>query len=634
MANNIFFRNKKNILKNYFRLLKYSESIKKYIFPYFILSLLASFFGIMNFTILIPVLSILFNNNGNLKTTTKDLVKPVFDGSMNGAVFYLKNGFNYYFTEAVELYGKMGALKYACIALILSVFLSNFFKYFSQRVLKKVEIRTISSLRQSIFEKTMTLHFGFFNNERKGNIMAHLTTDVQEVEGSIGRAFSAVFKELFTLIVYFITLFTYSVELTLFSLIIIPLSGITIAAITRKLRNYATNAQATLGDMLSLIDEVLGGMRIVKGFNAEKNIIQRYKSQNNSFRDLLIKMTKTQELTGPVSETMGVLVVSGILMYGGTLVLRNDNSLSPATFIAFVALFSQVMRPAKSIADALSNIQRGIASTKRILTLMNTKSDIIENKNPITIEEFQNEIEFKNVSFSYQPEKKVLKNISFKIPKGKMIALVGTSGGGKSTIADLLPRFYDPQEGQILMDGIDIKDLTLKSLSNQVGIVTQESILFNDSVENNITFGTEIGHHKIIEAATIANAHSFITMMPKGYKSFIGDRGGKLSGGQRQRLSIARAVLKNPPILILDEATSALDTESEKLVQDALTTLMKNRTTLVIAHRLSTIQHADLILVINNGEIVESGTHTELINKADSFYLKLNNLQGSTNEIQ
>ncbi|MBP6386102.1 MAG: ABC transporter ATP-binding protein [Pseudarcicella sp.] len=619
-------------MKNYFLLLKYTESVKKYIFPYFVLSLLSSFFGIMNFTILIPVLKILFDNN-NQNSPTEKLSKPIFDGSLNGLALYIKDGFGYYLTEAVNIYGKMGALQYACFGLILSVFLANFFKYFSQRTLKKVEIRTITSLRQSIFEKTMTLHFGFFNNEKKGNIMAHLTTDVQEVEGSIGRAFSAIFKELFTLIVYFITLFSYSVELTLFSLIIIPLSGITIATITRKLRTYATNAQATLGDMLSLIDEVLGGMRIVKGFNAEQTIIERYKTQNDSFRNLIIKMMKRQELTGPVSETLGVLVVTGILMYGGTLVLRNDNSLSPSTFIAFVALFSQVMRPAKSISDAISNIQRGVASTKRILTLMNTQSAITEIENPVTIEEFQHEIEFKNISFSYQTGRQVLKNISFKIPKGKMVALVGPSGGGKSTIADLLPRFYDPQNGQVLMDGIDIRNLTLKSLSNQVGIVTQESILFNDSIDNNIKFGTQTSQEKVIEAASIANAHQFISTMPEGYNSFIGDRGGKLSGGQRQRLSIARAVLKNPPILILDEATSALDNESEKLVQEALTTLMKNRTTLVIAHRLSTIQHADLILVINNGEIIESGTHAELINKADSFYQKLNNLQEpNTNE--
>ncbi len=540
---------------------------------------------------------------------------------------YFKEIFNYYFYQIIDLYGRMGALKFACIAIIVSVVCSNIFRYLSQRILKTVEAQTIASLRQAIFEKTLNLHFGFFNNERKGNLMAHLTTDVQEVENSVGRAFTASFKEIFTLIMYFVFLFNMSVKLTLFSLLILPISGGVIATISRRLRRAARDVQERQSAMIGTLDEVFGGMRIVKGFNAEKVVAERFKVENYGYKAAVLRMVYRQEMTSPVSEALGVTVIAGILLYGGTLVINNDESLSASTFISFIILFSQVMRPAKVIADAFSGIQRGIASAERILKLIDTVPAIQDAKDAVDIPEFKEEIEFKNVSFEYQTGRKVLDNISFKIQKGKTVALVGTSGGGKSTLADLVPRFYDPTEGQILMDGIDLKHIRLASLSKQIGIVTQESILFNDSVANNITFGSVASQAQIEEAAKIANAHQYITQLADGYETFIGDRGGRLSGGQRQRLSIARAVLKNPPILILDEATSALDTESEKLVQEALTHLMKNRTTLVIAHRLSTIQHADEILVINHGKIVERGTHSELLENENGFYKKLNSMQ-------
>jgi ATP-binding cassette, subfamily B, bacterial MsbA len=609
-------------LKTYLRILQYAESLKAFAFPYFLLSLLASLFGILNFTLLIPLLDVLFD-----KVQTVDLqrfsVKPEFSLESD----YFKEIFNYYFYQIIDLYGRMGALKFACIAIVVSVVCSNIFRYFSQRILKTVEAQTIASLRQAIFEKTLNLHFGFFNNERKGNLMAHLTTDVQEVENSVGRAFTASFKEVFTLVMYFVFLFNMSVKLTLFSLLILPVSGGVIATISRRLRRAARDVQEKQGAMISTLDEVFGGMRIVKGFNAEKVVAERFKTENYGYKAAVLKMVYRQEMTSPVSEALGVTVIAGILLYGGSLVINNDESLSASTFISFIILFSQVMRPAKVIADAFSGVQRGIASAERILKLIDTVPAIQDAENAVAIPEFKEEIEFKNVSFEYQEGRKVLDNISFKIQKGKTIALVGTSGGGKSTLADLVPRFYDPTEGQILMDGVDLKQITQASLSKQIGIVTQESILFNDTVANNITFGSVATSEKIEEAAKIANAHQYISQLADGYQTLIGDRGGRLSGGQRQRLSIARAVLKNPPILILDEATSALDTESEKLVQEALTHLMKNRTTLVIAHRLSTIQHADEILVINHGKIVERGTHNELLANENGFYKKLNSMQ-------
>ena len=609
-------------MKTYIRILKYADSIRQFAFPYFILSLLASLFGILNFALLAPLLDVIFKH---LEPT--DLQKYSEQIAFSFSINYFKYTFYHYFYQVISLYGELGALKFACGAIVLSVILANIFRYLSQRILKTVEAQTIASLRQAVFEKTMKLHFGFFNNERKGNLMAHLTTDVQEVENSIGRAFTAAIKEVFTLIMYFITLFNMSVKLTLFSLIILPLTSGIIALISRKLRRAARDVQSLQSSMVSTLDEVFGGMRIVKGFNAEQIVSEKFRKENYNYKAAVLRMVYRQEMTSPLSEVMGVSVVAGILLYGGSLVIAGDNSLTASSFIAFIILFSQVMRPAKAISDAFSTVQRGIASSERILKLIDTVPAIQDDSDAIDIHNFNQEIEFRNVSFSYETGKKVLDNISFKIQKGKTIALVGTSGGGKSTIADLVPRFYDPSEGQILVDGVDIKHLKIQSLTKQIGIVTQESILFNDTVFNNITFGSQATESQVTEAAKVANAHIFVSQLAEGYQTLIGDRGGRLSGGQRQRLSIARAVLKNPPILILDEATSALDTESEKLVQEALTHLMQSRTTLVIAHRLSTIQHADEILVINKGKIMERGTHEELLQNENGFYRKLSSMQ-------
>ncbi|MCZ2476249.1 ABC transporter ATP-binding protein [Aquirufa ecclesiirivi] len=605
-------------MKTYLRLLSYAVSIRKYVFPYFGFSFLASLFGILNFTLLIPLLNVLFNQAA---TDNIALYRnlPEFTFSPN----YFSFAFNHYFYGALEQYGRIGALQYACGAIMVSVILSNIFRYFSQRVLKTVEADTIASLRQAVFERAIRLDLSYFSERKKGNLMSRLTTDVQEVENSIGRAFTATFKEIFSLVLFFVFLASMSGKLTLFSLMILPLSGGVIATITRRLRRAAGEVQQHLSGLISLLDETFGAMRVVKAFRAEPMMDQRFQQENGKYRHSLLKMVFRQELTSPVSESLGVLVVTGILLYGGTLVISGEGELSASTFIAFIATFSQVMRPAKAIADAFSGIQRGVASADRIIEILDTQPIIVAEEPIISKKELVHRIVFAQVNFAYQKDKLVLDHVSFEIPKGKTIALVGPSGGGKSTLADLLPRFYDPSSGQILIDEVPIKQVPLEDLRSMMGIVTQESVLFNDTIFNNIAFGTEASQEEVEEAAKIANAHDFIMANPEGYQAHIGDRGSKLSGGQRQRISIARAVLKNPPILILDEATSALDNESEKLVQAALTNLMKNRTVLVIAHRLSTIQHADQILVVQKGKIMERGTHEELMRDSKGLYAKL-----------
>ncbi|MFM1836801.1 MAG: Lipid export ATP-binding/permease protein MsbA [Bacteroidota bacterium] len=605
-------------MKTYLRLLSYAVSIRKYVFPYFSFSLLASLFGILNFTLLIPLLNVLFNQASTNQAVVYR-VMPEFSLSPS----YFSFLFNHYFYGALEAYGRLGALQYACSAIMISVVLANIFRYLSQRVLKTVEADMIASLRQAVFARAIRLDLSYFSEQRKGNLMSRLTTDVQEVENSIGRAFTATFKEIFTLIMFFVFLASMSGKLTLFSLIILPLSGGVIATITRRLRRAAGEVQQHLSGLISLLDETFGAMRVVKAFRAEKVMDARFQEGNDRYRNSLLRMVFRQELTSPVSESLGVLVVTGILLYGGSLVISGDGELSASTFIAFIATFSQVMRPAKAIADAFSGIQRGVASADRIIEILDTESEIKVEEPVQRLSAFNDKIRFEEVGFSYVKGRSVLKSVSFDIPKGKTIALVGASGGGKSTLADLLPRFYDPTSGQITVDGIPLKHIPLEDLRALMGIVTQESVLFNDTIFNNIAFGTDATLEAVIEAAKIANAHEFIEASADGYQTVIGDRGSKLSGGQRQRLSIARAVLKNPPILILDEATSALDNESEKMVQSALGNLMKNRTVLVIAHRLSTIQHADRILVVDKGEIVERGTHAELLANPKGVYTKL-----------
>ncbi|MGV3561058.1 ABC transporter ATP-binding protein [Larkinella arboricola] len=606
-------------MKTYFRLLSYAQPIGRFLTPFLITSLLASVFGVLNFTLLIPLLDVLFDKVDPVELQ-KLLSQPAPTLSFSTSPI---DAFRYYFAHFFQEYGKVGGLKFVCVIVVISVMLNNLFKYLSVRQLESFKARMVARLRETVFTKAIQLHLGFFSNERKGNLIARILTDVQEVENSIANSLSAVSKELFLLLAYVITLFNLSANLTFFALLVIPVSGGFIAMLVRRMKRDAQAGQQRLSGILSLLDETFGGMRVVKGFNAEPFVTRKFQAENEGYRQSVRSLANRRELASPFSEFMGVTVVAIILLYGGSLVLNNQSDLSASDFITFIAIFSQVTRPAKEISNAFSASQRGIASGERVLELIDTVPAIQDKPNATELTGFQRTIEVKNVSFAYQPDRPVLKGVNFTLEKGKTIALVGSSGGGKSTIADLIPRFYDPAAGQILIDGVDLRDCTMQSLRNLMGIVTQESILFNDTIFNNIAFGSEATEQEVMRAAQIANAHDFIMAQPEGYQTVIGDRGGRLSGGQRQRISIARAVLKNPPILILDEATSALDTESEKLVQEALTRLMANRTSLVIAHRLSTIQHADEILVVQNGEIVERGTHQDLLGLDEGFYRRL-----------
>ena len=608
-------------MNTYLRILSYARPYGKFVPIYVVYTILAIVFGLMNFTLLKPLFDVIFEQVDPVGLTQYQ-IKPEFTFSIS----YLTHLFNHYFLMISDTYGKMGTLYFVCSIIVVSVFLANLFTYLSGVVLAKVKAIVIKRMRMDIFSQVSKLHIGYFSNERKGDLMSKMTNDVQEVENSIVQSLRVVFREPATIILYFAVLFLMSVKLTLFTILIIPISGALIGSITRKLKKTAVQSQQSLGRIVNILDETLGGMRVIKAFNAEGFMTKKFDLETDFYADVNVNMARKNELASPISQFMGVFVVAGILVYGGSMVLSGESELSASDFITYIIIFTQVLNPAKEISRAVSSIQRGIASAERIFEVVDTESQIKSPLAPKTLEVFQKSIVFEQVRFAYQ-DQNVLNNISFELKAGKTIALVGPSGGGKSTLADLVPRFYDPTGGKILLDGVDLREFEIHQLRNLMGIVTQESILFNDTVFNNIAFGIEnVTESQVIEAAKIANAHSFIVEMEAGYHTSIGERGSKLSGGQRQRISIARAVLKNPPILILDEATSALDSESELLVQEALTKLMSNRTTLVIAHRLSTIQHADEILVIERGEIVQRGTHSQL-NQIEGLYQKLSNIQ-------
>ncbi|HUH17701.1 ABC transporter ATP-binding protein [Albibacterium sp.] len=602
-------------MKTYFRLLSFAKPIEKFAIPYVICALLAVLFGTMNLVLVGPLLNTLF-----MATDEVDiLAKP--DNWMN-----VIDWFNYYAQEISTMYGAYGALKLVCIVIVCSVFLSNLFRYFSQRIMENLKIHTLLNLRKTVFNNVMDLHVGYFNNQRKGDIISKISSDVQVVQFSVTGTLQVVFKEPLQLLFYIVSLLMMSVELTLFALLIIPISGFFISKIVKKLKQQAMEAQSVYGQMISYLDEALSGIKIIKAFNAVEFVKKRFNEENAYYSNIGRRMARRQQLGSPVSEFLGVIMVAVILLYGGNLVINGDQSFTAGTFIAYIAIFSQVMRPAKALTDSFTNIHSGIAAGERVLDLIDQKPGVVDLSDAKSIDSFNDEIRLENIGFDYD-EKSVLSNVNMVIPKGSTIALVGPSGGGKSTLMDLIPRFMDPLKGRILIDDKDIRDLKVDSLRNLMGIVNQDLVLFNDTIANNIAFGIEnASEESIIAAAKIANAHDFIMESELGYQTNIGDRGIKLSGGQKQRLCIARAVLKNPPILLLDEATSALDTESEKLVQEALNNLMKSRTSLVIAHRLSTIQQADKIFVLDKGKIVEEGTHTELLVK-EGVYRKLIEMQ-------
>ncbi len=603
-------------MKTYFRLLAFAKPIEKFAIPYLIFTLLGVIFNTLNLAMLAPLLSTLFNTHS---AGSGPVEKPESWTDVFGFL-------NYYAQEAKMEWGPLGALQVVCGVIILSVLLGNLFRYFSQLVMENLRIHTLLNLRRKVFDNVMNLHVGFFSNQRKGDIISKISSDVQVVQFSVTGTLQVIFKEPLQLLAYILMLFAISYKLTIFSLLVIPVSAFFIAQIVKRLKSQASKAQHVYGVMISHLDEAISGIKIIKAFNATDLIKDKFHGENIRFSQLGKKMAKRQQLGSPVSEFLGVSMVSGIVLYGGSLIINNQSELSASDFIAYIALFSQVMRPAKALTNAFSSIHSGLAAGERVLGLIDEKPAIADKPDAVAIKEFKDKIEIKNLSFSY-PGRPVLKDINLTIPKGKMVALVGPSGGGKSTLMDLLPRFIEPDQGQVLIDGQDISQVTMDSLRNMMGMVNQESILFNDSIYNNIAFGVpDASPKEVEEAAKIANAHGFIMQTEKGYQSNMGDRGLKLSGGQKQRICIARAVLKNPPIMLLDEATSALDTESEKLVQDALNKLMKNRTSLVIAHRLSTIQNADLIVVLDEGKIIEQGNHQELVIR-DGLYNKLVNMQ-------
>jgi subfamily B ATP-binding cassette protein MsbA len=608
-------------MKTYLRILSYARPFGRFVPTYIFYTLFSIVFGLINFTLLKPLFDVIFE-----QVAPSDLEQYRALPSFSFSIEYFTGLFNHFFLTVQDQYGKMGTLIFVCIIIVISVFLSNLFTYLSGVVLAKVRATVIKGMRMDIFEKVAALHIGYFSNERKGDLMSKMTNDVQEVENTIVQSLRVVFREPLTIILYFSVLFFMSVKLTLFTILIIPISGAIIGGITRRLKKRAVQSQQSLGRIVNILDETLGGIRVVKAFNAERFIGKRFDKETDFYSHVNVSMARKNELASPISQFLGVTVVAGILVYGGSLVLSGVSDLGASDFITYIIIFTQVLNPAKEISRAVSGIQRGIASAERIFEVINTESEIVAPVHPKPVSGFHQAIKFKEVSFAYD-KKPVLQQINFELKRGKTIALVGPSGGGKSTLADLVPRFYDPSSGAIYLDGTDIREFRPADLRSLMGIVTQESILFNDTVFNNIAFGIEDATEaQVIEAARIANAHDFISSLEEGYLTSIGERGSKLSGGQRQRLSIARAVLKNPPILILDEATSALDSESELLVQEALTKLMANRTTLVIAHRLSTIQHADEILVIEKGQIVQRGSHAELM-LLDGLYQKLSSIQ-------
>ncbi len=602
-------------MKTYFRLLSFAKPIEKFAIPYIIATLLAVFFNTFNFTLLSPLLDTLFSN----ATAPTFVNKAVSDFDFLGQ-------FKNFIDTSIQNQGKGKTLTIVCIVIFTSVVLSNLFRYLSQRYMEDLRVHTLLNLRKKVFNNVMDLHIGFFNNERKGDIISKVSSDVQVVQFTVTNTLQVVFKEPLQLIFYIIVLLSISFKLTLFSLLVIPVCGFIISKIVKRLKKQATEAHESFARMIGFLDEALSGMKIIKAFNSTELIKDRFHKENQFYSNLNRKMVRRQQLASPVSQTLGVFVVILIVLYGGNLVIQGSTEFSASEFIMYIAIFSQVMQPVKALSDSFSQIHSGISAGERVLALIDTKPELTDKQNPIEISGFNKNITLENVSFNYG-ETQVLQNINLTIEKGQTIALVGPSGGGKSTLMDLLPRFYDPRSGSVKIDGIDYKDLSSESLRSQMGIVNQDSFLFNESIFNNIAFAKQNAtEEEVIRAAKIANAHEFIIKQENGYHTFVGDRGNRLSGGQRQRICIARAVLANPPIMLLDEATSALDTESEKLVQSALNNLMKNRTSVVIAHRLSTIQHADKIVVIDQGKIKEIGSHYELIN-LNGLYKKLTSMQ-------
>ncbi|MBU3821728.1 ABC transporter ATP-binding protein/permease [Flavobacteriaceae bacterium XHP0103] len=605
-------------MNQFYNILKYAKPYKRYALGHILSNILYALFGALSFVALVPMLDILFQENKG-----ETITKPVYTGIADLNDFYKD-----YLAYQVNQYAQndpQKALLFVVGLIIVLFLLKNIFGYLANYWMVFLRNGVVRDLRNAVYKKTVELPLSYFSEQKKGDIMARVTNDVSTLEYSMLPVLELIAREPLAIIFTITIMLIMSAKLTLFVFIFIPLSGLIISRIGKSLKRKSDRVQKEQGNILSTIEETLTGLRIIKGFNAEEKFNTRFKESTSRFYHFSNKLLNRQNLASPTSEFLGILVISILLWYGGQLVLI-DKSLDGSTFIAYMGLAYNIMVPAKAIARGLYNIKQGNAAAERIQEIIDTPNPLKDSENAKKKNNFNSKIEFENISFKYQDEY-VLKDFSLTIPKGKKVALVGQSGSGKSTIANLITRFYDVNKGKIMIDGIDIRDLTTKSLRNQLGIVTQDAILFNDSIKNNLLLGNEKAtDEQITDALKVANAWEFVKDLPEGIETNIGDSGNKLSGGQKQRLSIARAVLKNPPIMVLDEATSALDTESERLVQVALENMMKNRTSIVIAHRLSTIQNADEIIVLNKGQIVEQGKHSELIAK-NGTYKKLVEMQ-------
>ena len=599
------------------------EVMKRYLPPYkhllglnFLFNILSAAFAVFSVALMVPMLEIILSHDNDVYALVE------WKLSFNN----LKHNLYYYITSLKSSYGPGWSLLFVGVFLVVGTFLKTGFAYLAAYTSIGIRNGVVRDLRHNIYHKILQLPMAFFSEEKKGDIIARSTGDVQEVEASIMSSLNMFLKNPVLIVVFLVAMLLFSYKLTLFVFVVLPIAGFIIGRVGKSLKKTSREGQNKMGELLGIIEETLSGLRIVKAFNAEKRMDQRFDGEVDEYRNIMNRLMRRRDLAHPMSEFLGTIVVVIVVWFGGTLILTDSNALNAAEFLAYLGIFYQIINPAKDFSKAMYSIQKGMAAYDRIDEILGANIAISEKSGAKEIHELKQGIEYRSVTFAYN-EAPVLKNINVTIPKGKTIALVGQSGSGKSTFVDLLPRFYDVHEGSILIDEQDIRDLKIHDLRNLMGNVNQDAILFNDTIYNNIAFGVEDATpEKVEEAARVANAHEFITSFDNGYQTIVGDRGGRLSGGQRQRISIARAVLKNPPVLILDEATSALDTESEKLVQEALENLMANRTSIVIAHRLSTVRNADCIYVFHEGEIVETGTHDELISMK-GIYQKLNDLQ-------